>query len=224
MMHRFLRGFGKHPVVGTCSPLEVCAWSQRRCFSSTTRKAVPGSTLAQSAWVAAVELANKHTTLEKTLSEDSMSLSIDEITKLSRELMQLQGAAKCVEIILDLTEELDDLEAMIAESDVGGAARDADTYGEAKMMRDECVAQLLKNEEEIVEHLIPVDEDHDRNAIVEVRAGTGGDEAALFASDLYQMYERYCKLAGFTFKSIAISKADSGGYKEASVMVTGEGA
>ena len=63
--------------------------------------------------------------------------------------------------------------------------------------------------------LLPKDEDDERNAILEVRAGTGGEEAALFAADLFRMYQRYAALRGWRFEIIDLSETGIGGFKEA---------
>src|SRR3546814_16837047 len=69
--------------------------------------------------------------------------------------------------------------------------------------------------------LIPKDEADARNAILEVRAGTGGEEAALFAAELFRMYQRYAELHGWRFETMSIAETDLGGYKEAIASVTG---
>lgn len=66
-----------------------------------------------------------------------------------------------------------------------------------------------------------MDEDDDRNAVLEVRAGTGGEEAALFAMDLFNMYEKFAKLMGWKFRVIDVSIGDAGGYRDASATVSG---
>lgn len=71
--------------------------------------------------------------------------------------------------------------------------------------------------------LIPKDADDERNAILEIRPGTGGDEASLFAGDLYRMYQRYAELKGWRFDPIDVSETEIGGVKEASVSVSGRG-
>ncbi|MEX0808548.1 MAG: peptide chain release factor 1 [Dongiaceae bacterium] len=71
--------------------------------------------------------------------------------------------------------------------------------------------------------LLPKDEADERNAILEVRAGTGGDEAALFAGDLVQMYRRYAELKGWKFETMSLSETNIGGYKEAIASITGRG-
>lgn len=71
--------------------------------------------------------------------------------------------------------------------------------------------------------LLPKDEADDRNAILEVRAGTGGDEAGIFAADLLRMYQRYAEARGWRFEIMSISENDMGGYKEASATISGRG-
>lgn len=73
-------------------------------------------------------------------------------------------------------------------------------------------------------HLIPRDEADDRNTVIEVRAGAGGDEAALFAAELFRMYQRYCQRAGWAFEVISKSSMEAGGLREASASVQGDGA
>jgi peptide chain release factor 1 len=71
--------------------------------------------------------------------------------------------------------------------------------------------------------LLPKDEADDRNAIIEVRAGTGGDEAALFAFQLFRMYQRYAEVKGWKFEVISIAETDLGGYREAVASISGRG-
>jgi peptide chain release factor 1 len=79
-------------------------------------------------------------------------------------------------------------------------------------------------EEDIKTLLLPRDEADDRNAILEIRAGTGGEEAALFAADLCRMYARFCENRGWKWEAVSASEADAGGFKEVIVEVRGEGA
>ena len=71
--------------------------------------------------------------------------------------------------------------------------------------------------------LLPRDEADERNAILEIRAGTGGDEAALFAADLFRMYQRYAESKGWNFEVMSVSETGIGGYKEASASISGRG-
>lgn len=77
-------------------------------------------------------------------------------------------------------------------------------------------------EEEVVEYLLPHTADDMRNAVLEVRAGVGGDEAAIFTKDMFEMYQRWANKKGWEFEILDISDSDQGGYKEASAMIRGE--
>ncbi|OWY24555.1 peptide chain release factor 1 [Sphingobacteriales bacterium UPWRP_1] len=93
----------------------------------------------------------------------------------------------------------------------------------AKTDLDELETQLAELEEELKQLLIPKDPEDDKNAILEIRAGTGGDEAAIFAGDLYRMYMRYCEQKGWKTELMSMSEGSTGGFKEVIVSVTGSG-
>lgn len=93
----------------------------------------------------------------------------------------------------------------------------------AKADLDDLEAQLADLEEEVKQLLIPKDPEDDKNAILEVRAGTGGDEAAIFAGDLYRMYMRHCEQKGWKTELMSMSEGSTGGFKEIIVSVTGSG-
>ena len=92
----------------------------------------------------------------------------------------------------------------------------------AKEELDSAQSQLPEMEEEIKILLIPADPEDSKNAIVEIRGGTGGDEAAIFAGDLYRMYVKYCETKGWKIEVTSISEGSSGGYKEIIFSVTGD--
>jgi peptide chain release factor 1 len=91
----------------------------------------------------------------------------------------------------------------------------------AKMELDELNAKLGPLEEEIKLSLVPADPMDDRNAIIEIRAGTGGDEASLFAGELYRMYQKYCETKGWKVDVVDLHEGTSGGFKEVVMNVTG---
>ena len=94
-----------------------------------------------------------------------------------------------------------------------------------EMAREEaaaCEARIPELEEEIKLLLIPADPQDDRNAILEIRGGTGGDEAAIFAGDLFRMYSKYCERKGWKLEVLSASEGASGGFKEIICSVTGE--
>ena len=92
----------------------------------------------------------------------------------------------------------------------------------AKMELDELVPASEKAEAELKEMLIPKDPNDSHNIILEVRGGTGGDEAAIFAGDLYRMYERYAQMQGWKMTVIDVSEGSAGGYKEVVVQIEGD--
>ncbi|MGI4778871.1 MAG: peptide chain release factor 1 [Janthinobacterium lividum] len=95
----------------------------------------------------------------------------------------------------------------------------------AEMAQEEIVAateELQKLEDEIQRLLLPKDPDDARNAFLEIRAGTGGDESALFAGDLLRMYTRYCERAGWRCEIVSESQSELGGYKEVVIRVSGD--
>ena len=98
---------------------------------------------------------------------------------------------------------------------------DEDLRDMAKMEIDETEPKIVKMEEEIRLLLIPADPEDGKNAIVEIRGGTGGDEAAIFAGDLYRMYMKYCESKGWKTQLTSFNEGTSDGYKEIVFSVTG---
>ena len=92
----------------------------------------------------------------------------------------------------------------------------------AKIEMDDLEPKIAKMEEDIKLLLIPADPEDNKNAIVEIRGGTGGDEAAIFAGDLFKMYHRYCEIKGWKVEVTHISEGTSGGYKEIIFTVSGQ--
>ena len=99
-----------------------------------------------------------------------------------------------------------------------------DEDAEMRKVVDEAPARLAELEEELRLAMVERDPNDDKNVIVEIRAGTGGDEAALFAGDLYKMLTRYAEERGFSTEVLSQSHSDSGGFKEITFEVRGEGA
>ena len=91
----------------------------------------------------------------------------------------------------------------------------------AKLQLDEAKKEIPKIEEEIKVLLIPKDPDDTKNVVVELRAGAGGDEASIFAGDLYRMYTKYCEGKGWKISLVDYNEGTSGGYKEIIFEVSG---
>jgi peptide chain release factor 1 len=94
----------------------------------------------------------------------------------------------------------------------------------AKMEIDELSPKIEKIDGELKELLVPKDPNDDKNVLLEIRAGTGGDEAAIFAGDLWRMYQRFCERKGLKMTVIDVTEGTAGGYKEVISSVTGDGA
>jgi len=101
---------------------------------------------------------------------------------------------------------------------------DAELVELAEVERDELQGKVARMEEELKVLLVPKDPNDSRNAIVEIRAGAGGDEAGLFASDLYRMYHRFAERQGLKTEELSSSQNPAGGFKEAVFMVSGKDA
>lgn len=102
--------------------------------------------------------------------------------------------------------------------------KDAEMRELAKMEIDELEPKIESLENELKELLIPKDPNDDKSCIVEIRAGTGGDEASLFAGDLWRMYQRYCDRVGLKMTTVDFTEGTAGGYKEIICSVSGDGA
>ena len=100
--------------------------------------------------------------------------------------------------------------------------QDAEMREMAREELEQCNGRIPALEEEIKLLLIPADPEDDKNAIVEIRGGTGGDEAAIFAGDLYRMYVKYCESKGWKVAVSSFNEGAAGGYKEIIFTVTGE--
>jgi peptide chain release factor 1 len=151
-------------------------------------------------------------------SELATNLSRDDYVKLSREFSELGPVIEAIKAYRAVTAEIADLEALAAD-----AATDAEMRKLAEAEKPALQARKDKLEHQIQLALIPKDAMDDHNAILEIRAGTGGDEAALFAGDLFRMYERYAAQQGWKTEILSISEGTKGGFKEIVAEVRGRG-
>ena len=113
-----------------------------------------------------------------------------------------------------LNKEYRDLEKIVEAKALLESEQDPEMREMAREELDTCNERIPALEEEIKLLLVPADPQDDKNAIVEIRGGTGGDEAALFAGDLYRMYVKYCELKGWKISVSSFSEGSSGGFKE----------
>ena len=142
----------------------------------------------------------------------------DEYVKMASEYSELQGIAQQIRALRAAERERSDLEAMLADR-----TTDAEMRELAQADLDSVEERIEDLQHQVQLLLLPKDAADEKNAILEIRAGTGGDEAALFAGDLFRMYERYAAAQGWKIEVVSASEGEVGGYKEIIASVSGRG-
>ncbi|MBR2690218.1 MAG: peptide chain release factor 1 [Aquamicrobium sp.] len=142
----------------------------------------------------------------------------DAYVKMAAEYADMQELVAKIRELRAAEREQDDLEAMLGDKGTDSEMR---ALAEADLPEVESRIEVLQQEIQIL--LLPKDAADERNAILEIRAGTGGDEAALFAGDLFRMYERYSASKGWRFEVVSASDGEVGGFKEIIASVSGRG-
>jgi len=138
-------------------------------------------------------------------------------TRMLKEFADLTPVVEQIEALRSANREMDDLTALMEDPE-----SDSDMRSLAEEEFYALKERLPELEHQVKILLLPKDQADERNAILEVRAGTGGDEAALFAAELLRMYQRYAELRGWRFEILDYSDTGIGGCKEASAAVTGK--
>jgi peptide chain release factor 1 len=134
--------------------------------------------------------------------------------KLSKEFSEIEPVVGAVQALKKARSDMEEAEIMMADPEMKDLA-EAEYY--------DLKERLPQLEREVQLMLLPKDEADEKNAILEVRAGTGGEEAALFAAELFRMYERYAATKGWRFEVMDVNDTDIGGMKEATATITGRG-
>ena len=160
------------------------------------------------------DIINKHLSLEKELSAGNIDPKL--FAKKSKEYSNLGSIIDVAKSFVKFEDEKKDLENI---------AKDKSNDPEMIELAEKDLAELHKSkqkwENDLKIFLLPKDEDDDKNAIVEIRAGTGGLEASLFCADLFKMYEKVCSKKKWNLEIINISKSEAGGFKEVIFSVNG---
>ncbi|MFU8877594.1 MAG: peptide chain release factor 1 [Wenzhouxiangellaceae bacterium] len=155
--------------------------------------------------------------LERLLAEPENASNARRYTELSREYAELQGIVDAWREMQALDERERQARAMLEEKD-----------SELRAMAEEELAELEKARQRVDQHLrrliVPADPNDQRNLFLEIRAGTGGQEAALFAGDLFRMYSRYAEGRGWRVEVLSTHEGEAGGYRELIARVVGQGA
>ena len=149
------------------------------------------------------------------MSDPNLARQPGQMKAVAKELGRLRPVVEAGVRYRAVVTELEDARAMLEEEDpeLAELAR-----GEVGALELECASL----EEHLTELLMPRDPNDDKNALLEIRAGTGGDEAALFAGDLFRMYSRYADSLGWKIEPLSSSESSAGGFKEVIALITGD--
>ncbi len=174
--------------------------------------------MAQSGFIEKMDkIVKQHTQLAQDMS--SPDISSEQMTEKSKEYAELNPVVEAINNFKSKLNEKTDLESLISDGETDDEMKEL-----AQLELDEIANDLPELENQIKLALIPKDKADEKNAILEVRAGTGGDEAALFANDLFTMYQRYAAKKGWTFEIMSVTHTDIGGIKEGVASISGRGA
>jgi len=153
--------------------------------------------------------------LSKKLSDPEITKDIDKLTKLNKEFSEIKDVVENWSRYQELEKSLIDLEAML---------KDVEMKELASEEKASCEEELESLESTIMIQLLPKDRDDERNVFLELRAGAGGDEAAIFVGDLYRMYSRFAERSNWKIEKIKEIASGPGGYKEVVIKVMGSDA
>ncbi|MFL1707299.1 peptide chain release factor 1 [Campylobacter sp. MOP7] len=158
---------------------------------------------------------DRYDELSRLLSDPSITQDIANMTKLSKEQSSIEDIRNASKEYLQILADIDENKLLLDDDELGELAKD-----ELKSLE----IRKIELEEEIKILLLPKDPNDDKNIFLEIRAGTGGDEAALFVGDLFNAYVRYTELRGYKFEVVSQSEGNTGGFKEIILLVKGNGA
>lgn len=150
------------------------------------------------------------------ITDPSVIADMKRFVRLNREYRDLEAIVVARKEYIQLNSNIQQAKELFA------SEQDPEMRQMAREELDACTEQLEKLEEDIKQMLVPKDPQDDKNVIMEIRGGTGGDEAAIFAGDLYRMYSKYCEQKGWKTAVSSFSEGTSGGFKEIVFTVTGE--
>jgi peptide chain release factor 1 len=159
------------------------------------------------------KIIQRHQEVERKIV-DPAALGHEEFVSLSKEYSERIPLVMKSKEYLQAKQEEKDLSELVSDPEMGPIAQ------EELLTLSKRLPEL---ERDIQLALIPKDKDDEKNAIIEVRAGTGGEEAALFGTALFRMYQRYADRKGWKFEILSLSETGTGGYKEASANISGKG-
>jgi peptide chain release factor 1 len=157
---------------------------------------------------------DRYNEISELLSSPDIASDISRMTELSKEQSGLADLVEKAKLYIETADAIEENKELLGDEELGELAKDE---------LSELEPMLPKLESEIKVLMIPKDKDDDKNVILELRAGTGGDEAALFVADVFRMYSRYAEQVGWKIEIVSTSDGTAGGYKELIAEVKGEG-
>src|SRR5690606_5794412 len=161
------------------------------------------------------QLARRLVEIDALLATPEIGSDMDAFRKLSRERSELESVATTFNAFVQVEQDIEAAREMLSDPEMKGMAEEEIESGKERL---EALAEELR----IL--LLPRDPDDGRNLFLEIRAGTGGDESALFAGDLLRMYVRHAERNGWQTEVMSESPAELGGYKEVIIRLAGDGA
>lgn len=164
------------------------------------------------------EIHERYREVERKLGDPDVVNDMKEYRQTMREQSRLAPIEERYQAYRQLLEEIEGTEQLL------DSAGEPELRELARAELDELEERQEEMEDDIRFHLIPTNPDDSKNCILEIRAGTGGEEAALFAGDLYRMYTRYAEHKGWRAEVIDVNDSDMGGYKEVVLQLSGDGA
>ncbi|HEX6139261.1 MAG TPA: peptide chain release factor 1 [Candidatus Limnocylindria bacterium] len=163
------------------------------------------------------EIEERHAALSAEMAQPDVASDPARLAEIGRELARLEPVVSAIVAWRGITDELEATRQLAHDADEGVRALAREEVESLEARERDLQAELRT-------HLVPRDPNDDRDVILEVRAGTGGDEAALFAADLFRMYARYAERRRWKLELLSSSEGASGGFKEAIAEVRGDGA
>ncbi|WP_067703396.1 MULTISPECIES: peptide chain release factor 1 [unclassified Erwinia] len=160
-------------------------------------------------------LQERHEEVEVMLGDAGVIADQERFRALSREYAQLTDVSQCFRRWQQTQDDIATAEEMLADPEMRDMAQD-------ELKEAQAASEGLEQELQVL--LLPKDPDDERNCYLEVRAGTGGDEAAIFAGDLFRMYSRYAEARRWKIEVLSANEGEHGGYKEVIAKVIGDGA
>ena len=156
---------------------------------------------------------DRHNHINELLSAPDIASDIEKMTKLSKEQSGLNELVEKAHLYIETANSIAENKELLGDSELGDLAKEE---------LSELEPMLPKLEDEIKVLMIPKDKDDDKNIILELRAGAGGDEASLFVADIFKMYTRYAEQVGWKLEIVSTSDGTAGGYKEIIAELKGE--